>query len=202
MVSETLLSLIGRFLRLLEDAVPPPRSQLIVHEVQAPALVGQRQHRGRRPRANGALSSLPATHCQTSLPVAPLGLLAVDRDAIPAQQDMQSSIAEPLTLPRQLAQTDRSSPSSSGMSDTACSCDPLRRQHTPAARSFPAPFEDARLLPASRQASPFFDSRSFRPALSTIVSASNRLSRAFSSSSDRSRFASDTSRPPNLAFQA
>src|SRR3546814_7780142 len=31
----------------------------------------------------------------------------------------------------------------------------------------------------------------------SIVSASNRLSRAFSSSSARNRFASDTSRPPN-----
>ncbi len=48
----------------------------------------------------------------------------------------------------------------------------------------------------------FFDGRSFRPALSSIVSASSRLSRAFSSSSARSRFASDTSRPPDLAFHA
>ena len=48
----------------------------------------------------------------------------------------------------------------------------------------------------------FFESRSFRPALSSIVSASRRLSLPLSSSSDRSRFASDTSRPPNLAFHA
>src|ERR1044072_1258528 len=47
----------------------------------------------------------------------------------------------------------------------------------------------------------FFDSRSFRPALSSIASASNRLSFAFSSSSARSRLASDTSNQPYLAFQ-
>src|SRR3546814_6414370 len=48
----------------------------------------------------------------------------------------------------------------------------------------------------------FFESRSFRPALSSIVSASSRFRRAFSSSSARSRLASDTSNPPNLAFHA
>ena len=47
----------------------------------------------------------------------------------------------------------------------------------------------------------FFARRSFRPALSSIVSASSRFSLAFSSSSARSRFASETSRPPYLAFQ-
>jgi putative transposase len=38
--------------------------------------------------------------------------------------------------------------------------------------------------------------------LSSMASASRRLSLAFSSSSDFSRFASETSMPPNFAFQA
>src|SRR5262249_47823442 len=47
----------------------------------------------------------------------------------------------------------------------------------------------------------FFPSRSFSAALSSMASASIRFKRPFSSSSARSRFASDTSRPPYLAFQ-
>ena len=37
------------------------------------------------------------------LTVEPLGLLAVDRDALPAKQDVQPSIAEPPALLRQFA---------------------------------------------------------------------------------------------------
>jgi len=46
----------------------------------------------------------------------------------------------------------------------------------------------------------FFDSTSFNAALSSIASASNRLSLLFSSSSARRRLASLTSRPPYLLF--
>ena len=118
---------------------------------------GQRQHRRRRPRANGAPSSLPAPDRQPLLAVEPLGLLAVDRDAVPAKQDVQASIAEPPALLRQLAQTSTAGRHHHpGTSDTACSCDPPRRQHTPAARSSPTSSGDARPLAASRRALPFF----------------------------------------------
>jgi hypothetical protein len=46
----------------------------------------------------------------------------------------------------------------------------------------------------------FFPTRSFNAALSSICSAKSFLSRRFSSSSARSRLASDASMPPNLAF--
>jgi hypothetical protein len=46
-----------------------------------------------------------------------------------------------------------------------------------------------------------FDSRSFKPALSTIV-RQRPLEPGVASSSTRSGFASDTSSPPNLAFHA
>lgn len=39
-----------------------------------------------------------------ALTVEPLGLLAIDRDAIPAQQDVQPPIAEPSALLRQFVQ--------------------------------------------------------------------------------------------------
>lgn len=48
----------------------------------------------------------------------------------------------------------------------------------------------------------FFDRGSFSPALSSMASTSSRFSFAFSSSSARSRFASEISRPPYFAFQA
>src|SRR6266702_92957 len=47
----------------------------------------------------------------------------------------------------------------------------------------------------------FFDSSSFKAALSSIDSAKSFFSLRFSSSRARSRLASDTSRPPYLAFQ-
>ena len=46
----------------------------------------------------------------------------------------------------------------------------------------------------------FFEARSFSAALSSIASASRRFSLPFSVSSVRSRWASDTVIPPNLAF--
>jgi len=42
---------------------------------------------------------------QPFLAVDPLGLLAVDHDAVPAKQDVQSPVAEPPALLRQLTQT-------------------------------------------------------------------------------------------------
>src|SRR6266542_3009507 len=47
----------------------------------------------------------------------------------------------------------------------------------------------------------FFDSSSFKAALSSIDSAKSFFSLRFSSSRARSRLVSDTSRPPYLAFQ-
>jgi hypothetical protein len=53
---------------------------------------------------------------------------------------------------------------------------------------------------ASRRAAPFFELRSFSMALSSIASASSFFSLAFASSSAFRRLASETSRPPYLAF--
>ena len=53
---------------------------------------------------NGAPSSLTTTHRQAFLMVEPRGLLAVDREAVTAEQDVQPSVAEPSVLLRQLTQ--------------------------------------------------------------------------------------------------
>lgn len=91
---------------------------------------------------------------------------------------------------------------------SACSSDQRLSLDTPAARSSPEIPGDARPPLAWQRASPIFCEQivgyaalRVRPALSSIASASSRLSLAFSASSVRSRFASDTSRPPYLPFQ-
>ncbi len=187
----------------VEDAEPSAGDQLVVHEVQAPALVGERQHRRGRPCANRAPSSLPARDCQPFLAVEPLDLLAVDRDAVPAQQDVQTPMAEPPALLRQLTQTrpqvaiicpTRTIPHARAIRSDNRACPPLAHPQRC------LEMRDRLSLRGGRHH--FFDSRSFNPALSSIVSASSRLSRAFSSSGDLRRFASDTARPPNFAFRA
>ena len=55
-------------------------------------------------------------------------------------------------------------------------------------------------FPLGRGRHHFFPKRSFKAELSSMVSASSRLSRVFSSSSVFSRLASETSSPPNFAF--
>src|SRR3546814_8820823 len=57
-------------------------------------------------------------------------------------------------------------------------------------------------LPLSGGPHQFFAATSFSTALSSMASASSRLSRAFSSSSTFSLRACDTSMPPYLAFHA
>ena len=62
----------------------------------------------------------------------------------------------------------------------------------------PAQMDDSFPLPRGRHH--FFPKRSFSAALSSMESASSRFNRVFSSSSALSRLASETSKPPNLAF--
>jgi len=96
------------FARDIVDDVQHPEApaggKLVMHEVQPPALVGERPHRPRRPRAHGAPWSLPAPDRQPLLPVEPLRLLAINGDAVPPQQDVQSPVAEPAPLAGQLAE--------------------------------------------------------------------------------------------------
>src|SRR5690606_34314919 len=77
---------------------------LIVNEVEAPALAGKRKHQSGRPRANSPPAAASPSDRQPFLAIEPLGLLAVDHHPLPAQQDMQTAIAEPAALVGQLAQ--------------------------------------------------------------------------------------------------
>ncbi len=123
------------------------------------------------------------------------GLRRPDTDA--DRRDVQPSIAEPPALLRQFAQ-----PRPHLAIIRRARPIPHTRAVRPDGSTCPTSPGGERPLVASRQASPLFDSRSFNAAWSSIVSASRRLGRAFSSSRDRSRFASAKPRPPNFAYPA
>ena len=72
-------------------------------EDEAPALVRQGQYRSGRYGEESTLAAASTPHRQAFLLVEVLGLLAVDHHPVPAQQDMQTAIAEPATLVGQSA---------------------------------------------------------------------------------------------------
>lgn len=94
----------GHVIDHIEYPESPARSYLVMYEVQAPALVWQCQHWSRCLGADSMLAGASPPHRQTVLLVEPLGLLPVDHHALPAQQDMQTAIAEPATLVGQPSQ--------------------------------------------------------------------------------------------------
>lgn len=99
-----------------EDPEPTSADKRVRHEVEAPALVRPLRDRHGCPRAQCPLATTASAHLQALLAIAqaaavlgalpkaePLELLVVHRPSFPAQQPVQSAIAEPAALPRQLA---------------------------------------------------------------------------------------------------
>src|SRR5579863_4058764 len=178
-----------------------PVAECVRDEVERPALVdGERQHH-RRPRSQRALTAAAPAHHQLFLTVQPIELLAVHRVSFAGQQPTQTPVAEAAPLLRQLAQA----LTQCRIVRTPGLIAPYRMidSHQPAGASLTQPV----LLdqPVHREASrrrpqPFFPSRSLSAALSSIDSANSFFSRRFSSSSDFSRRAAETSSPPYFAF--
>ena len=192
----------GHVIDYVEHAEPATRRHLVMDKVQAPALVRQRQHRSRCSGPHGSPAAAPPPDCQSFLLIEPLGLLAVDHHALPAQQDMQTAIAEPATLVGQLAQllTQASIIVPGGTVTHALAIGIDDTARPPLAHPV-AGLEMSYSFPHGGGRQNFFASRSFNATLSSIVSASSRLSFAFSLSSSLSRRASDTSSPPYFDFQ-
>src|SRR6202035_1917902 len=121
--------------------------------------------------------------------------------ALAPQQHMQATVAEPPALLGQgfqpLAQ--RHVVRSHALIAHAC---PVGSDHPagPPLAHLEGLTQIRRRLPSRGGRHHFFPRRSFSAALSSMASASIRFSRPFSSSSARSRLASDTSRPPYLDF--
>ncbi len=142
-----------------------------------------------------------ATHAQPFLAVDAQQLLVVGGDALPRQQIAQTAIAEPAALRRQLTQPLPQRPVIGPRRLVTDHPAAHTNQCTRPTLAHPV------MLPGMGDGFPlgagryhFFDARSFRTALSSIASAKSFFSREFSSSSDRSRRASDTSSPPNFDF--
>ncbi len=170
-----------------------------MNEVEAPALVLQRQHRNRGSGPHGPPAAAPPPDCQPFLLV---GLLAVDHHALPAQQNVQPATAEPATLVDQLAQLLAKRavivPGRTVMHALAIGIDDTARP------PFAHPVVDLKMshsFPHVGRRQNFFARRSFSATLPSIVSARSRLSLVFSLSSSLSRRTSDTSSPPYFDYQ-
>src|SRR3979490_1748240 len=184
-----------------QDAEAPAVGQLVRDKVQAPALVRCLRGYHRSPCPQRPLASAAPTHRQPLLAVESLHPLLVDSMAFTPQQHVQATIPKP--------------PSLLGEGLQPLAQDHVVWSHALIAHARPiGPDHPAgpplslleglthtrRRLPSRRGRHPFFPSRSFSAALSSMVSASIRFSRPFSSSSARSRLVSDPPTPPYLAF--
>ncbi len=143
------------------------------------------------------------TDGQTLFPIETLSLLPVHRVPFMAQQHMETPVAEPALLGSQLTQSLPQCrviwPSRSVTNHLAVRPNDLTR---PPLAHLVGRGEMSDSFPLGGGRQNFFVRRSFNATLSSIASARSRFSLAFSSSSAFRRFASDTSMPPNFAFQA
>ena len=96
-------TLAGDIVHDVQHAKPPAAHELVMYEVQRPALIRPCNHRQRRPSANSTPSRFAFAHRQSLLGVETLRLLAVDRHAVAQQQNMQPPIAKAPTLLGKLA---------------------------------------------------------------------------------------------------
>src|SRR5690606_20365447 len=169
-------------------------------EVQGPALFRLQRHRHWCPTAACPFAATPAAPGQTFFPVDAVDLLFVHDHAFALQHDAHTPIPEATPLLGDLVHllTDfrvigRPLTPHSLRIDTDQDAGPALRDrmtlHRPQNR-----------VPPRHRCRQGFPNRSFRTTLSNIASASRRFSFAFSSSSCFSRFASDRSIPPYLAF--
>ena len=177
--------------------------ELVVHKVDRPARIRHSHRQQRRPRARRPLSAPTLAHRQAFFAIKPLRLLAVHDMALPSQQNMQPPVAEPAPLGCQRLQALAQIViiwASAAVSDRG----PVRADHgtRPPLAHLVALHEDRDGFTPGGGRYHSRDSRSFNAAWSSSDSAGDGFSRAFSSSRAFSRLASDTSMPPNLAFQA
>lgn len=187
----------------VEHAEPLPGRHLIVNEVERPTGIGARFDDHRRTGSDGPLAAAAPANRQTFLAVEPLGPLVVHDVSLLPQQNVQAPIAEPPPLGRQFPQTTTQQgvvvPPGAGADGRSVGTGDGTRP----------PLADVVLAQDVGDGFPngggrhhFFASRSFRTEASRMASANRRFSLAFSSSSAFRRFASETSMPPNFAFQA
>ncbi len=194
---------LGDVVEDVENAKAPARTELVVDEVERPAGIRRRRDEDRRPRAHGSFAAAATADRKAFLAIEALRLLPVHDVPFAAQQYVQPPVAETALLARQFAQ-----PQAQIV---------IRRSAGSVADHLPVGLDDVTRPPLAHLVGigergdsfalgggrhHFFERRSFSATLSSMASAKSRFSLAFSSSSALSRLASDTSIPPNFAFQA
>src|SRR5271163_5257797 len=161
----------------------------IMSEIQGPFLVGGTQFRPRRSDAHTVPALLPL-QAQPSFAILPPHSLMVHSLALALQQHLQSPIAVTWLLsgqpyqpfPQRLVRSPRSIPVTRH-----------RNRHQPAYPAFAGSIlrsQPASSRPSVYELRPFFAITAFNISRSRLRSATRRLSREFSSSSDRNRCAS------------
>src|SRR5580704_405134 len=172
----------------------------IMSEIQGPLLVSAAQYGARRSDAHTVFSLLPL-QAQTRLAVHPPQPFMVHSLALTFHQHLQSPIAVSRLLSGQshqlLSQRLIRSPR---LIPITAHCNRHQPAH-PALTGSILRGKPARIRPPVYELNPFFAMTAFSISLSRLRSATRRFRREFSSSSERSRCASLTSRPPNFAFQ-
>ena len=194
------------FSRHVIDDVQDPEAattgELVMDKIQRPAGIRPGLDQDRRPGAHGAAAGPALAHGKAFLTVQPIDPVQPGRLAQLPQQHEQPAVTEPPASIGKLAQLAAQfcvrRPARLVADHLAVSADdaagpPLRQTHDG------LQVRDSFALGDGPYH--FFDRSSRNAAASSICSASSFFSLAFSSSSCRSRLASETSIPPNLAFQ-
>src|SRR6056297_1924396 len=179
-----------------QDAEPMRGPEGIGQKVQRPAFARPKRLWHRCPRATGPFPASSSPDAQLLVGVKPIELLVVHDHPFAFQHHPDPPVAEPAALGRDgfhllayLRVIRRAFTLDRLWIDTDKSA-------SPALRDVMIPHRPERCLSPLNRCRQFFPSRSFRTALSSIVSASRRLSRAFSSSIALSFATSETSMPP------
>ncbi len=167
-------------------------------EVECPLLVGPRQHRPRQADAYAVPALLPL-QAQACFAIHPPQSLMVHSLALTLHQHLQPPISIARLLSGQphqlLAQRLIGSPRMIAITGYG-----NRQQPAYPALTGLVPCAEPVSIRPSVYVRPFFAITAFSISLSRLRSATSRFRREFSSSSDRNRCASLTSRPPYLAF--
>ena len=89
---------LGHVIRYAEHQKPAACSPLVLHEMEAPALITQNEHRCRRPLADSVHTNASPAARQPSSLVKPVGLLPAKHAIILAQQHGQTAMADSAKL--------------------------------------------------------------------------------------------------------